>query len=109
MGLLLNKSKSFEWKESLLFFGIGGKKWSSYMGHIIKHINSSNKKTHSYAQMRKILFNLGSNKQKKMTPTHDNSPYTEWVIMSIVDTPEKDLSNIDQKSDTRRVCTSSVK
>ena len=36
-------------------------------------------------------------------------PYTELVIMSIVDTPEKDLSNIDQKSDTRRVCTSSVK
>ena len=29
--------------------------------------------------------------------------------MSIVDIPEKDLSNVDRKSDTRKVRTSSVK
>ena len=29
--------------------------------------------------------------------------------MSIIETPENDLSNIDQKSDMRKSCTSSVK
>ena len=39
-GLLLNKSKGFEWWVSLLFFVLNGKKLSSHMAQISEHTNS---------------------------------------------------------------------
>ena len=62
LDLLLNKSKSFEWKVSLLFFVLKNNKLSSYMDQISKHINYSNNKSYSHDKMSKIIFNLGSKK-----------------------------------------------
>ena len=42
LDLLLNKSKSFEWQVTLLFFVINDTKMSSHMDHISEHINFSN-------------------------------------------------------------------
>ena len=44
LDILLNKSKSFEWQVSLLFFVINDKKLSSHMAQISEHVNSSNQK-----------------------------------------------------------------
>ena len=62
LDLLLNKSNSFEWQVSLLFFVINDKKISSHMAHISEHINSSNRKIHSYDQMGEITVNLSNNR-----------------------------------------------
>ena len=51
--LLLNKSKSFEWQVSLLFFILNENQLSSHMAQISENINSSNHKIYSYYQMRK--------------------------------------------------------
>ena len=66
------------------------------MDQISEHINSSNDKMYSYDQMRKNIVNLGSKKGKnnnnsytKLTCLHNSLP------MSIVETPEKDLSNVE--------------
>ena len=56
LDLLLNKSNSFEWQVSLLFFVFNDKKMSSHMDHISEHINSSNQKIHSYDKIRKLLL-----------------------------------------------------
>ena len=66
LDLLLNKSNSFEWKVSLLFF-INDTKLSSHMAQTSEHINPSNKKNHSYDQMGKMIFNLSNNKWEKIT------------------------------------------
>ena len=73
-------------------------------------IRSTNHKTHSYDQMSKMIVNLGS----KNFYNNDNwypqlSRLQNSLLMSIVDTPEKGLSNVEGKYDTRKVCTSSVK
>ena len=60
--LILNKSKSFEWQLSLLFFVLNSRKISSHMAHISGHINSSNHQIYSYDKMIKIIFNLVSKK-----------------------------------------------
>ena len=60
--------------------------------------------------MRKIIVNLGSKKGK-----NNNISYCQIdclnisLLMSIVHTSEEDLSNVDRKSDMRKVRTSSVK
>ena len=96
---LLNKSKSFEWQVSLLFF-INDTTLSSHMSQISEHINSSNHKIHSYDQMGKMIINL-SNKT-----CENNNNFTghinhihKLLLISIVDTPEKDVSNVDRKVD----------
>ena len=80
------------------------------MAHISEHINSSNHKIHSYVQMRKMIVNLGSNKGKnnessycQLTHLHNS------LLISIIDTSENYLSNVDRKYDMRKVHTSSVK
>ena len=57
-----------------------------------------------------MIVNLGSktgennyNSSPQLTHLHNS------LLMSIIDTPEKDLSNIDRISDMRKVLTSSVK
>ena len=109
LDVLLNKSKSFECQVSLLFFVIGNKKFSSHMDQISEHINSSNHKIHSYDQIRKSIVNLGSNKcENNNNSTFQISCLQNLLLMSIFDTPEKYLSNVDCKSDMIKVRTSSV-
>ena len=80
------------------------------MAQISKHINYSNCKIHSYDQNNKMIVSLGSNKCEN----NNNSIFLishlyNVLLMSIVATHEKDESNVDRKSDMRKVCTSSVK
>ena len=110
MDVLLNKSKSFECQVSLLFFVIGNKKFSSHMDQISEHITSSNHKIHSYDQIRKSIVHLGINKcENNNNSTFQISCLQNLLLMSIFDTPEKYLSNVDCKSDMIKVRTSSVK
>ena len=108
LDLLLKKSKNFEWQVSLLFF-LNNKKSSSHVDQISKHINSSNQNIHSYEQMIKIIVNLLCNKCK-----NNNTSYFQltriqnYLFVSTIDTLEKDLSNVESKSDMRKVRTSSV-
>ena len=80
------------------------------MAQISEHINFSNKKNHSFDQTSEMIVNLGSKKSKNYnTSIFQLTRLYNFSLMSIVDTPEKDLSNVDQKSDMRKVCTSSIK
>ena len=92
MDLLLNRSKRFEWQISLLFFVINDKKLSSHMAKRIDNINSSNQKNHSYDKMGKMLVNLGNkNCQNNKNSTGHLSHIQKSLLISIVDTPEKDV------------------
>ena len=83
---------------SLLFFVIGEHKTSSHMAHIRDNINHWNHKTHSCDQTSKIIFNLCSKKcQKNDTSTCQLARLQNFLLISIVDTPEKDLSNVDSE------------
>ena len=87
-----------------------GKNLSSHMSHISEHINSSNHKIHSYDQMIKIIVNLGTNKfEDKNNSTCQLNHLHNSLLMSIVDTPEKDVSTFDRKLDNREIRTSSIK
>ena len=60
--------------------------------------------------MSKIIVNLGSKIcEKNDTFTCQLTCLHNWLLMSIFETPEKDLSNVDSKSDMRKLRTSSVK
>ena len=60
--------------------------------------------------MRKMIVNLGSNKVENKNNSSPQLTHPQnSLIMSIVDTPEKYLSNVEGKSDMRKVRTSSVK
>ena len=79
------------------------------MDKITDHKNSSNHNIYSYDQTRTTIFNLSSNKGKnnnnscpQLTHLHN------LLLMSIVRTPEKYLSNVDGKYDMIKVRTSSV-
>ena len=107
--LLSNKSKSFEWQVPLLFFVINDTKQSSHMDQISEHINSSNHKIHSYDQMGTMIVNLSNKKCKNNNKSTDHlNEIQKSLLMSIVDTPEKDVSNVDWKADKRKVCTSLI-
>ena len=80
------------------------------MDQVSEHMNSSNPKIHSYDQMIKMVVNVGS----KETKNKDNSSpqltdIENSLRMSIFDTPEKDLSNVNGKYDMIKLRTSSVK
>ena len=70
------------------------------MDQISKHIISSNHKIHSHYQMGKITVNLSNNRCKNNNKStgHPNQ-IQKSLLMSIVDTPEKDVSNVDSKAD----------
>ena len=60
--------------------------------------------------MRKIIINLGSKKcENNNTCTFQLACINNSLLLSIVDTPEKDLSNVDQKSYMRIVRIYSLK
>ena len=66
------------------------------MAHNSEHINYSNQKMHSYDKMIKMIVNLGSNKCKNNNnPTCQLSHINNFLLLSIVGTPEKDSPNVD--------------
>ena len=92
----------------MVFLVIMEKKLSSHMDQIREHISSSilNK---SCDQMRRMVVNLCSNKfenneNSSLQLTHIHNS----LLIIIVDNPEKYLSNIGEKYDMRKVCTSFV-
>ena len=94
----------------IVIFVLNYKQLSSHMDQISEHINSSNNKIHSYDQMSKIVVNLVSKKcENNNNSTCQINRLQNFLLMSIVDTPERDLSNVDSKSDMIKVRTSSVK
>ena len=96
--------------EGVMYFSLNENKLSSHMAQISEHINSSNHKINSHDQMRKIIINLGSKKGEN----NNNSKCQlnrlhNFLLMSIFDTPENDLPNVDRKLDMIKVRTCSVK
>ena len=80
------------------------------MSQISEHLNSSNDKIHSRDQVSKIIVKLGVNKCKNnYTYTFQLARLQNWLLMSIFDTPEQDLSNFDWKYDKKMLRTYSVK
>ena len=78
------------------FFVLNDKKLSSHIDQISEHINYSNQKIHSYDQMRKMIVNLGTKKcENNNKSTCQLSHLHNLLLMSIVDTPENDISKID--------------
>ena len=110
LDVLLNKSKSFEWQVKLLFFVLNYNKLSPHMAQISEHIKSSNQKTHSHDQMRKMIVNSVSKKcEDNKNSTCQLNPLHNQLLMSIVDTPENYLSKVDRKLDKRKIRKSSIK
>ena len=91
------------------FFVLNNKKLSTHMVQIIEHINSSNQKIHSYDQMSAMVFNLGSKKgESKDNFSPQITRLQNSLLVVIVDTLGKDISNVYSKSDMRKIHTSSV-
>ena len=68
------------------------------MAQISERINSSNHKIHSYDQISKIIVSLGSKKYKNNNNyTYQLSRLQYFLLMIIVNTPEKDLPNVDSE------------
>ena len=65
------------------------------MVQITDNINSSNPKIHSYDKMGRTVVNLVGKKCENINnSTYQLSRLHNSLIMNIVDTPEKDLSNV---------------
>ena len=61
----------------------------------------------SHDQMRKLIFNLGSKKcENNNNSTCQLNPLQNSLLISIIDTPENGVSNVDRKIDKRKVRTS---
>ena len=79
------------------------------MDQISEYINFSNHRIHSYDKMRNMIVNLGSKKGKN---NNNHSPQLTRIhnslLITIVDTHENYLSNIEGKYDMTQVRTSSV-
>ena len=79
------------------------------MSQVSKHINSTNHKIHSYYIMSKLIVDLVSNKGcNKENSSIQLSNIQNLLLIIIVNIPEKDLSNVEGKSDTRKLHTSSI-
>ena len=95
---------------SIIVFFLNDKKLSSNMSQISEHINSSNHQIYSHDQMRKFIVNLGNRKFKNNNnSTCQLSRLHNSLFISILDTPEKYISNIDRKIDNIKIRTSSIK
>ena len=80
------------------------------MDHISEHITSSNQKIHSYYHMGTIIVNLSNKKcENNNNSTGHLNHIQKLFLISIVDTPEKDVSNVDRKLDKRKIRTSLIK
>ena len=74
------------------------------MAQTSEHINSSNQKNHSHDQMGKIILNFSNRKFKNNNnSTCHLNHIQKSLLMSIVDNPEKYVSNIDRKLDNRKL------
>ena len=72
------------------------------MAQISEHIIFLNRKIYSYNQMRKTIFDLGSNTGKNNeNPSPQLTHIHNSIIMSSVDTTENVLSNVYRKSDMK--------
>ena len=92
----------------IVIFFINDTKLSSHMAQISEHINSLKK--HSYNNMGKMIFNLSNNKCENNKNSTGHINYIQIsLLLSIVDTPEKDISNVDRKLDKRKIRTSLIK
>ena len=70
------------------------------MAQISEHINFSNHRINSSAQMRKMIVNLVNIKfENNNKYTCQLSSFKNSLLMSIVDTPLKEEPNVDQKLD----------
>ena len=87
----------------IIVFFLNDNKLLSRMAQISEHVNSSNHKIHSYDQMSKLIVNLVSKKcENNNNSTCQLNHLHNSLLMSIVDTPEKDISNVDRKLDKRK-------
>ena len=69
------------------------------MSQIREQINTSNHKIHSHDQMGEIVFNLSNNKcGKNNKSTGHLNQIQNFLLMSIVDIPDKDVSNVHRKA-----------
>ena len=94
----------------IVIFFLNYNKLSSHMDQISDHINSSNHKICSYDKMRRIIVNLGSKQCKNNNNfTCQLNHLQNSLLISISDTPEKDISNVHMKLDKRTIRTSSIK
>ena len=79
------------------------------MADISEHIISSNHKICSYDQMGKMIVNLSNIKcENNNKSTGHLIQIQKSSLLVIVDTPEKDVSNVYSKSDNRKICTSLI-
>ena len=93
----------------IVIFVLNNSTLSSHMDHISEHINSPNHKIHSYDKMNRMIVNLGSKTyENNDTSTGQLTRLHNCLILIIVDIPENYLSNVDCKSDTRKLFTFSV-
>ena len=73
------------------------------MALISEHINSSYQKNISYDQMRKIIVNLGIKKcENNNNSIFQFNQIKNLLLMRIIDTTEKDIPNVDRKSNKRK-------
>ena len=94
----------------IVIFFLNKNKLSSHMDQISEHIKYSNHKIHSYDQMRKMIVNLGSNKCENNNNFKRQLNHPQNLsLMSVVETPKKDVSYVDRKLDKRKVRASSIK
>ena len=80
------------------------------MDQISQHINIKKHRIIFYNQKRKIMVNSGSKKDNKSDDSSSKiTDIQNYLVMSIFDTPEKDVSNSRRNSLTSKVYTSSAK
>ena len=54
------------------------------MDNMNQHINSYNKKTHSYDQMRKIIVNLVINKNSEKNDSYPKLTHLQNILLMII-------------------------
>ena len=80
------------------------------MAQVSEHINSTNQKKYSCDQIGKIIVNWGNNKVDNNYNLYPQLPCLQTLLlMRISETPDNYLSNVEGKSDTRKVHTSLIK
>ena len=94
----------------ILFFAISDTKLSSHMYNISEKINYSNQNIHSHDWMGKMIVNLSDKKWENTNNSTGHINHIHKLLwISIVDTHEKDVSNVDRELDKRKVLKSSIK
>ena len=92
----------------IVIFFINGKKLSSHMAQISEKLTSQIKNPLPWSS-EKNDFNLGSKKCKNNNNSTCQINHIQFfLLISIVDTLEKDVSNIDRKLYKKQMYTSSI-